>query len=289
LAGPLAAYLPQDRRQALARGEDLPARAHGAALFADIAGFTPLTEALDRALGARRGVEALTRQINYVYDALIGEVERYGGSVVGFAGDAITCWFDDQGMGDGGWGLENATPSPIPHPPSPARAVACAVALQDAMRQFAAIALPGGTTSALSLKVAVTSGPARRFVVGDPAIQRLDVLTGAPLARAAAGEHLTRPGEVLIDQPTATALGDTVAIAEWRGDEETGERFAVLTTDPSTPRFLSVSKGRAGDRRRMKLVSPPHHRTTAPHQPNKPAPGCSRPCTNATRPAWATS
>ena len=286
MAGPLAAYLPQDRRQALARGEDLPARAHGAALFADIAGFTPLTEALDRALGARRGVEALTRQINYVYDALIGEVERYGGSVVGFAGDAITCWFDDQGMGDGGWGLENATPSPIPHPPSPARAVACAVALQDAMRQFAAIALPGGTTSALSLKVAVTSGPARRFVVGDPAIQRLDVLTGAPLARAAAGEHLTRPGEVLIDQPTATALGDTVAIAEWRGDEETGERFAVLTTDPSTPRFLSVSKGRAGDRpfdaavpERVEgqggrpttdeagiTTAPPHHRTPSAEQ-----------------------
>src|SRR5689334_14849448 len=73
----LAAYLPQDRRQALARGEDLPARAHGAALFADIAGFTPLTEALDRALGARRGVEEMTRQINCVYDALIGEVEHY--------------------------------------------------------------------------------------------------------------------------------------------------------------------------------------------------------------------
>ena len=31
----LAAYLPQDRRQALARGEDLPARAHGA-VFKDV-------------------------------------------------------------------------------------------------------------------------------------------------------------------------------------------------------------------------------------------------------------
>ena len=53
-----AAYLPQDRRAALARGEDLPKRTAGAALFADISGFTPLTEALDRTLGARRGVES---------------------------------------------------------------------------------------------------------------------------------------------------------------------------------------------------------------------------------------
>src|SRR3954469_4473656 len=97
----LAAYLPQDRRQALARGEPLPEHTHGAALFADIAGFTPLTEALDRALGTRRGAETLARQINAVYKALIAEVDRTGGSVIGFAGDSITCWFaqnDERGM-----------------------------------------------------------------------------------------------------------------------------------------------------------------------------------------------
>src|SRR5262245_5356452 len=90
---PLSIYLPQDRRRALACGEDLPEHTHGTALFADISGFTPLTEALDRTLGARRGAEALTQQINQVYDALIAEVDRFGGSVLGFAGDAITCWF----------------------------------------------------------------------------------------------------------------------------------------------------------------------------------------------------
>ena len=42
--GSLAAYLPQDRRQALAQGADLPEHTHGAALFADISGFTPLTD-----------------------------------------------------------------------------------------------------------------------------------------------------------------------------------------------------------------------------------------------------
>src|SRR5690242_7873805 len=92
----LATYIPQDRRQALGRGEDLPEQTSGAALFGDISGFTPLTEALDRALGARRGAEALVQQINLVYETLIEAVERYGGSVIGFAGDSLTCWFDDS-------------------------------------------------------------------------------------------------------------------------------------------------------------------------------------------------
>src|SRR5262245_42099959 len=92
----LAAYLPQDRQLALASGEDLPEHMCGAALFADISGFTPLTEDLDRALGHRRGAEELTRQLNRVYTALIAEVERYGGSVIDFAGDAITCWFSEK-------------------------------------------------------------------------------------------------------------------------------------------------------------------------------------------------
>src|SRR3970282_2094506 len=76
-----AIYIPMDRRQALARGETLPDRTRGAALFADISGFTPLTEALARELGFERGAEELTRQLNQVYTALIDEVHHYGGSV----------------------------------------------------------------------------------------------------------------------------------------------------------------------------------------------------------------
>ncbi|MBN1889249.1 MAG: hypothetical protein JW850_14745, partial [Thermoflexales bacterium] len=50
-------YLPIDRRHALAGGTSLPDRVHGAALFADISGFTPLTGALAAELGRQRGAE----------------------------------------------------------------------------------------------------------------------------------------------------------------------------------------------------------------------------------------
>jgi class 3 adenylate cyclase len=40
----LIAYLPTDRRIALVQGQTLAEHTTGAALFADISGFTPLTE-----------------------------------------------------------------------------------------------------------------------------------------------------------------------------------------------------------------------------------------------------
>ena len=60
------AYIPGDRRRALARGEDLPRQSRGAAMFVDISGFTSLTEALARELGGRRGAEELTATLQRV-------------------------------------------------------------------------------------------------------------------------------------------------------------------------------------------------------------------------------
>jgi predicted ATPase/class 3 adenylate cyclase len=217
----LHVYLPEERRDALSRGVVLPERAIGAALFADIAGFTQLTEGLVGALGARRGVEALTGHLNQVYDALVAEVQRYGGSVVSFSGDAITCWFDDR--------FEFSTQHS-----AALRAATCAHAMQVAMRRFAAMSLPRSTVS-LAVKVTVASGPARRFTVGSPTIQLIDVVAGTTIARMAEAEHLATQGDVLVDETTAAALGEHVQIAEWR--EGAGQRFALVTAlrQPADP------------------------------------------------------
>ena len=123
-------YLPMDRRQALARGQTLPEHSQGSVLFADISGFTPLTEALARELGPKRGAEELAVHLNRVYDALIDELHRFGGSVVGFSGDAITCWLD----GDDG-----------------VRATACALAMHQAMAQFATAQTASGWSFSLAM------------------------------------------------------------------------------------------------------------------------------------------
>ncbi|HEX3426003.1 MAG TPA: hypothetical protein VHT30_07720 [Acidimicrobiales bacterium] len=51
------AYVPIDRRLALAAGSDLPTDVWGSALEADLSGFTALTEALARQFGEQRGAE----------------------------------------------------------------------------------------------------------------------------------------------------------------------------------------------------------------------------------------
>jgi adenylate cyclase len=216
---PLSVYLPEDRRHALARGSDLPTQAEGSALFADIAGFTHLTEVLVAAYGARRGGELLTECLNRVYDALIAEVERFRGSVACFTGDAVTCWFEETFDG----------------PSAPWRAVTCALAMQSAMQQVAAITI-GNATALLALKVMVASGPGRHFRVGDPQIQLLDVLAGAPVERTGIADHLAKQGEVLADDDTVAAIGRQVRVQSWRRDEQSGLRFAVIASlSPPAP------------------------------------------------------
>jgi adenylate cyclase len=218
----LQTFLPQDRRRALASGDSLPDRTTGSALFADISGFTPLTETLYHLFGSRQGAEELTKHLNAVYTALIAEVERYGGSVIGFAGDAITCWFDD------------ADSSAAP------QAVACGLALQEVMHPFHNFALSTQSYTVLSLKIAIATGPVRRFVIGDPTYHYLDTLGGATVSRMANAEHLANKGEVVVDEATAAALSPVLTLSEWRADPHTGERFGVvkqLTSHVTVPRF----------------------------------------------------
>lgn len=202
------AYIPIDRRLALAAGRELPEWSQGAALFADISGFTPLTEMLARQLGARRGAEELTRQLNRVYDALIAALHHYGGSVIGFSGDAITCWLD----GDDG-----------------RRGTTAAVAMQTAMQDFSRIQF-GEETVSLGLKTAVVRGPVRRFIIGDPSYLLLDVMAGQTLHRLAEAEHQAEKGDVIVDAAIAQTLGDALHISEWRTDPESQETFAIVAS-----------------------------------------------------------
>ncbi len=214
---PAAAYIASDRRQLMAAGQPLPeANPIGATLFADISGFTPLTSALVRTYGARRGADELTRQLNRVYTALISEVERYGGNVIGFSGDAITCWFTASMPG------QTITDAVL-------YASTAALAMQQVMQALQHIRLQDDTTVMLAIKTAVAAGPARRFAVGDPAIQLIDVLAGSTLDRMAAAEQMAQQGELLLDAPTAALIQDAATVAEWRTNPTTREQFAVVT------------------------------------------------------------
>ncbi len=127
---------------------------------------------------------------------------------MGFAGDSITCWLD----GDNGH-----------------RAVACALAMQAAMQPFATVHTPAGTPITLAIKVAVAVGPARRFIVGRPDIQLIDVLAGLTLDHVASAEKHAEKGEVVLHSSAVEPLADLLEVAEWRSDDGKGDRYAVVT------------------------------------------------------------
>lgn len=179
------AFIPQDRRQALAGGHALPDAALGVVLFADISGFTPLTNAYIASLGPQRGVEAATRGLNVVYTALIAALDQWGGSVVGFSGDGMTCWF---GPVVDGAGLTRLAQT----------ALHAATALHDALLPHRTVQVDAETTVELGIKIALAAGRVRRFVVGDPAIQLIDVIGGLPVDLTGMGEQLAMRGETLV-------------------------------------------------------------------------------------------
>ncbi len=208
-----SSYIPIDRRTALARGEVLPTEATGAVLFADISGFTPLTEVLAQAHGPRRGADELTRHLNKVYGALIARVHTFGGSVIGFSGDAITCWFAGEGEA------------------VLLRAIAAALAMQEDVASFGAIQIGPEAAVTLAIKTALMAGRVKRFVVGDPHIQLFDVLVGDTLTRMAVMAEILWKGELLLDEETTLTICHHVS-GEWRTAQ--GRRyFQVHSLKPS--------------------------------------------------------
>ena len=76
-------------------------------------------------------------------------------------------------------------------------------------------------------------------MVGAPEIQHIEVLAGQALNELALGEHLAKPGDVLVQAAIVEAAGAHLTVAGWRADTPSGARFAVVTgitaSVPATP------------------------------------------------------
>jgi class 3 adenylate cyclase len=222
--------MPMDRRRAVSRGIDLPTASHGAVLIADVSGFSGLTELLDEHLGPQAGAETLVRDLDRVVGGLIEQAHRHRGSVIAFAGDAITAWFEDGDEGDGA-----------------ERAVSCGLAMQRAVRRSPAVKVADATVE-IELKVAATHGLVRRFVVGDPADQRIEVLAGSTVDSLEACERQAERGDVVVGRALAEQLSSTHAVRETRAGGD------VSVIEPGGPGLEtpwdddpSVDPSRAGE------------------------------------------
>jgi class 3 adenylate cyclase/tetratricopeptide (TPR) repeat protein len=149
----------------------------GTLLFADISGFTQLTERLS-AKGPV-GAEELTLALNSYFGELIQIVDSYGGDVLKFAGDALVAIFEDRMSGSD---LRDAA----------SRAAAASLVIQRKMQHF-----PEVEGTQLLLKIVLVAGTLRIMHLGG-VFGRCEILiVGEPLKEVGAADKVAGPSEII--------------------------------------------------------------------------------------------
>ncbi len=188
----LASFVPAAVQRLVSKAGGSLTEAHreavpGAVLFADVSGFTALTERL--AAKGPAGVELLTRTLNTYFGTLIEVLVAHGGDVLKFAGDALLASFAEEPE-DGADARRRAV----------LRAAACGLAAKKAL---------GGQQSnegiALSIKLAVSAGELECAYVGGVWGRWELVVFGAPLSDAGSAAERCEPGAVVL-APSAWRL-----------------------------------------------------------------------------------
>jgi class 3 adenylate cyclase/tetratricopeptide (TPR) repeat protein len=190
---PLSGYVPAlasrrlvGRQEPLCEpeGEQLAA----AVLFADISGFTALTERL--AGTGPSGVEELTELLNGCFGDLVQLVADHGGDVVKFAGDALLgLWPADEDL-----------------PALTAQAASCGLTMQ---RILHASELAAGTR--LSIRIGIGAGQVSAAHLGGE-LGRWEFVVGGPaVTQTCAAEQLARPGDVVLSPEALDHVRDRCA------------------------------------------------------------------------------
>lgn len=200
-------YLSADRVFSLLSKRPLPQQAHGSVLFADLAGFTHLTEVLRHRLGDRQGAETLFTLLENVYDALSLVIGHFSGHIICFSGDALTVWFpNDSGK----------------------IACTCAIQMLEHLQPF--------HEQGLSLKIGIAAGAVQRYTVGQAHLGLQDVLAGATVIRMARAEKYAQAGQIVV---SAEALPPHYTVLHWYQEQS----FACIgpQNDIKQPTSLSLS------------------------------------------------
>lgn len=234
----LSRYLPQHLLDWLAE-ESLGNRPRseflrGAVLFADVSGFTAMSEKL-QALG-REGAEEITLIVNGYFSRMLEISDAMGGDLLKFGGDALLILFED--------------------PNGPLRALDAAQRMQQAMEAYRAVETSQGVFP-LQMKIGIGSGRVLLTTLGTSERMNYAVM-GKALTRMSGAEAAATAGEIVVDDATHAACESTVAFERvegqlWRLTElQDGSRTMVSIEGGlggSAPAGQTDSADREGDLR----------------------------------------
>ena len=148
----------------------------GTLVFADVSGFTALTERLSRQ--GRIGAEEIVEALNRVFGPMLTIAAARGGELLKFGGDALLFLFRGEDH--------------------PEQACDAAVEMRASLRAAAAVPTSAGRF-ALSMSVGVHAGDIDLFLVGSPTRELLVLGPGA--SAVAVAEKAADAGQVVVSPP----------------------------------------------------------------------------------------
>jgi class 3 adenylate cyclase len=184
-------------------------------LFADLVGFTSRAESLDP-----EDVEAILRPY---HDRLRAELERRGGTVEKFIGDAVMAVFG----------------APIAHEDDPERAVRAALAIRDWIREEGELEVRVAVNTGEALvSVELSPGAERGLVAGDVVNTASRLQSAAPVNGILVGEttyHATSRTIKYADAPAVEAKGKAEPVRVWEVIEARSRYGSDVVHRPTTP------------------------------------------------------
>ena len=145
-------------------------------LFADMVSSTELAERLDP--------EDMRGILESLFNALATELRRFGASIDKYAGDAVMATFG----------------APVAHEDDVARALACGIAMQDAVSRMNELT-NGGERMRVGIRIGISTGP----VVAGPLeseVQRAYTVVGDTVNIAQRLQAMAHRGEILVEELT---------------------------------------------------------------------------------------
>lgn len=238
VCGGCGRFAPDDARFCSACGSplaagpffDRKARKTVTVVFADIAGSTEL--------GGRLDPETVRHVMAQYFRTTRRVLERHGGSVEKFIGDAVMAVF----------GI------PVVHEDDALRATRAAVEMAESLGMLND-ELERRWGVSLEIRIGVNTG---EVVAGDPSGGQA-FATGDAINVAARLQQAAEPGEILIGETTRRLLGDRVAVAEVapflvKGKSSLVSASRVLGVESDTPLSTSVGYPFVGREKELRLL-----------------------------------
>ncbi len=189
-----------------------------AGIFVDLSGFSTITDVLMR--DRQHGAEQLSSLMYSVFEPLVRAIFEHGGLILGFAGDAITAVFPDEG-----------------NPQAAAcEALASAWSIRQRLSSMTSLQTPYGAFP-ISAKIGLACGDVSWTIAESRDRRRAAYyFRGSAVEESAQAEHQAHAGDIILCRSAQPPLARLVRI------ESMGEFSSVLALEALLPAIRPISQ-----------------------------------------------